>query len=275
MKRILALALLLALLAALFSACAQSEPEKKPDDDQNGGNQTPVSEPSSESAEPSTESVVDFEPDPDPLPTEPPVETGELITDAISEEMSTEGGYYSLHVPKINLDSADAQRVNQEIMDDFGATAQETLQMRSEGIDASCYEISWDLCWYENTFALIVQKYFEGDYVYHMVYNFDYATGSQLSFEDLLAAAGFTEERFHTTLREAAEAKFREIWPKEAETQSPDVYAQMLEWTISDENILNCRKVFRSEAGDLMVILEIGSLAGAMAYEQIFPLAMG
>ena len=245
MKRILALALLLALLAALFSACAQSEPGKKPDDDQNGGNQTPVSAPSSESAEPSTESVVDFEPDPDPLPTEPPVETGELITDAISEEMSTENGYYSLHVPKINLDSADAQRVNQEIMDDFGATAQET------------------------------QKYFEGDYVYHMVYNFDYATGSQLSFEDLLAAAGFTEERFHTTLREAAEAKFREIWPKEAETQFPDVYAQMLEWTISDENILNCRKVFRSEAGDLMVILEIGSIAGAMAYEQIFPLAMG
>ena len=75
--------------------------------------------------------------------------------------------------------------------------------------------------------------------------------------------------------KEAAEAKFREIWPKEAETQFPDVYAQMLEWTISDENILNCRKVFRSEAGDLMVILEIGSLAGAMAYEQIFPLAMG
>ena len=129
MKRILALALLLALLAALFSACAQSEPEKKPDDDQKGGNQTPVSAPSSESAEPSTESVVDFEPDPDPLPTEPPVETGELITDAISEEISTEDGYYSLHVPKINLDSADAQRVNQEIMDDFGATAQETLQM--------------------------------------------------------------------------------------------------------------------------------------------------
>ena len=178
-------------------------------------------------------------------------------------------------VPKINLDSADAQRVNQEILDDFGATAEETLRLRSEGGDAGCYEISWDLCWYENTFALIVQKYFEGDYVYHRAYSFDYATGSQLTFEELLAAAGFTEERFRATLREAAEAKFREIWPEETQEQFPDVYAQTLEWTLSDENIQSCRQVFRSEAGDLMVILEIGSLAGASSYEQIFPLAMG
>lgn len=272
MKRILALTLLLALLAVMLPACALPDAGQKPN---NGGNQMTVSVPATEPTEPSTESVVDFEPDPDPLPTEPPVETGELITDAISEELSTEDGYYSLHVPKINLDSADAQRVNQEILDDFGATAEETLRLRSEGGDAGCYEISWDLCWYENTFALIVQKYFEGDYVYHRAYSFDYATGSQLTFEELIAAAGFTEERFHATLREAAEAKFREIWPEETQEQFPDVYAQTLEWTLSDENIQSCRQVFRSEAGDLMVILEIGSLAGASSYEQIFPLAMG
>lgn len=275
MKRILALTLLLALLTALLSACGPAEQET------NNSSSNQTDEPSASSgapAEPSAStapSIVDIEPDPDPVPTEPPVETEELITDAISEELSAAGGYYSLHVPKINLDTPDAQRVNQEIMDDFGATAQETIQAQSEGVDAGCYEISWDLCWYENTFALIVQKFFSGDNVYHMVYSFDYATGKQLSFEEIIAAAGFTEERFRATLREAAEAKFHEIWPEEMASDAPDTYAQMLEWTVSDENILNCRRVFRSEAGDLMVILEIGSLAGAAAYEQIFPLAMG
>lgn len=270
MKRILALTLLLALLIVCLPACANTQ--KEPSGGQETENtETKPTEPSDSSAP----SIEDFEPDPDPVPTEPPVKREELITNAVAEELNTDGGYFSFYVPQINLNTPDAQKVNREIMDDFGATADEAIRQQKEEADSACYEINWDICWYENTFALIVWKFFAPDSRYYMVYNFDYATGSQLSFEDIIGAAGFTEASFRASLREAAEAKFYELWPEDKKAEAPDAYAQMLDWTVSDEVIQSCRQVFRADAGDLMVIQSIGSLAGSTSCIEIFPIAMG
>ena len=52
------------------------------------------------------------------------------------------------------------------------------------------------------------------------------------------------------------------------------IYARGLAWTLADENIYSCHMLYLDEAGQLHVILPIGSLAGAMAYERdlILPL---
>lgn len=271
MKRILVLTLLLALLIVCLSACARTQEDEPSSGRETGNTETLPTEPSDSSAP----SIEDFEPDPDPVPTEPPVKREELITNAVTEELNTDGGYFSFYVPQINLNTPDAQKVNQEIMDDFGATAEEAIRQQKEEADSACYEINWDVCWYKDTFALIVWKYFTPDSRYYMVYNFDYTTGSQLSFEDIIGAAGFTEESFRASLREAAEAKFNELWPEDRKDESPDTYAQMLNWTVSDEVIQSCRQAFRAEAGDLMVIQSIGSLAGSTSCIEIFPIAMG
>ena len=273
MKRILALILLTGLLAACLGGCGSVNLlQKRLEEMRNERNssipfsttQTQPSAVPTESIPPQTQGLVT-------------VEKENLIIESISVDREVDGVSYSFHVPQINFSTPDFAYVNQEIMAVFGTVAQEALEAAEEGYSTGCYAVGWKICWYEDIFALILYRCFDGDNTYYEVYNFDYTTGEQFDMIGFLSRLGLSEGEFYSRLTDAAETAYRSYNSEEAMEGMEDgavIFARGLAWTLADENIYSCQMLYLDEAGQLHVILPIGSLAGAMAYERdlILPL---
>lgn len=256
MKRYFVLILAAILLLSCLTGCFSN------------ANQPSGTLPSSESAGESTEEPTQTEV---PTETEPPVARDAVVTDVIAEERESEDfGSLSYHVPQVNLPGAEA--VNAEIMENFGTLAQQALQADASAYP-DCFKIDWELHWYNDTFALVICKHLSGDYNSYKVYSFDYPNGTPLEFEELLSRADLDAEGFFAQVTTRAEQVYRQAWGGLGEID-PDGFAQKLEWTIIDENIHNAehRNLYFDENGRLMVIMEIGALAGYGTYETVFPL---
>lgn len=259
MKRILVPVLAAILLLSCLSGCFSNA--EQPSSAQ------PSSEAAGESTEPSSETAPSSE-------TEPPVARDAVVTDAIAEEKESENfGSMSFHVPQVNL--AGAEAVNAEIMEDFGKLAQQALQAAADSYP-ECFKIDWELHWYNDTFALVICKHLGNDYNSYKVYSFDYPDGTPLEFEELLSRADYTAEEYYAQLAARAEQVYRQAWGG-LEQADPNGFAEKLAWTVSDENLRSAerRNVYFNETGRLMVIMPIGSLAGAGSYETVFALDEG
>ena len=159
MKRILALILLTGLLAACLGGCGSVNLlQKRLEEMKNERNssipfsttQTQPSAAPTESIPPQTQGLVT-------------VEKENLIIESISVDREVDGVSYSFHVPQINFSTPDFAYVNQEIMAVFGTVAQEALEAAEEGYSTGCYAVGWEICWYEDIFALILYRCFDGD----------------------------------------------------------------------------------------------------------------
>lgn len=142
------------------------------------------------------------------------------ITEQISLEKQCSAGYttISVHLPKLESDSADAARINQELW-----------EMGSEYIDrdpdailaAGCY--TWDSTWYGDCVSIVVTK---DDPAWGEQYHwcFDFESGTQLTNTQLLQRMGADPLALENTLRRQVMQTFDAAWnrlPTEDRTQWP------------------------------------------------------
>lgn len=132
------------------------------------------------------------------------------ITEQISLEKQCSAGYttISVHLPKLESDSPDAARINQELW-----------EMGSEYIDldpdailaAGCY--TWDSTWYGDCVSIVVSK---DDPAWGLQYHwcFDFESGTQLTNTQLLERMGADPLALENALRRQVMQTFDAAWDR-------------------------------------------------------------
>ena len=150
--------------------------------------------------------------EPAPVPETENAENAETprITEQISLEKQCSAGYttISVHLPKLESDSPDAARINQELW-----------EMGSEYIDrdpdailaAGCY--TWDATWYGDCLSLVLNVYFSADSSQKgQGFCFDFASGKELTTTQMLERMGLDPADTEQRIARQADEIFEECW---------------------------------------------------------------
>lgn len=143
------------------------------------------------------------------------------ITEQISLEKQCSAGYttISVHLPKLESDSADAARINQELWE-MGAPY---LEQDPNAILEKCF-YTWDATWYGDCVSIVVT---EDDPAWGEQYHwcFDFESGTQLTNTQLLERMGADPLALENALRRQVMQTFDAAWdrlgPETDRTQWP------------------------------------------------------
>ena len=204
---------LAAVLAALLAGCgAQPAPPAS------------AAAKSAVSKQPAALTATPIEPDnmmePETVPETENAETPR-ITEQISLEKQCSAGYttISVHLPKLESDSADAARINQELWE-MGAPY---LEQDPNAILEKCF-YTWDATWYGDCVSIVVT---EEDPTWGEQYHwcFDFESGTQLTNTQLLERMGADPLALENALRRQVMHTFDAAWdrlgPETDRTQWP------------------------------------------------------
>lgn len=201
------------------------------------------------------------------------------ITELYSEDFDyTDGvgnnGHYTYRVPQIEADTQGAEAINKAIADTYGPIVDGVKESVSEKVSLSCLYVAWETYQYENIMSLVVSCGWDADMDSYNVYLYDIASGQQLTTEDLLKTLNVDEQAFLEAVRRAAADKFDTQYGAIAGGDMDEFLTERRDWTLSDENINMDVRTYADGAGNLHVVLPIGSIAGADSYEQVLDLDM-
>ena len=191
---------LAAVLAALLAGCgAQPAPPA-----------SAAAKPAA-SKQPAALTAIPAEPDnmmePETVPETENAETSR-ITEQISLEKQCSAGYttISVHLPKLESDSADAARINQELWE-MGAPY---LEQDPNAILEKCF-YTWDATWYGDCVSIVVT---EEDPTWGEQYHwcFDFESGTQLTNTQLLERMGADPLALENALRRQVMQTFDAAW---------------------------------------------------------------
>ena len=132
------------------------------------------------------------------------------ITEQISLEKQCSAGYttISVHLPKLESDSADAARINQELWE-MGAPY---LEQDPNAILEKCF-YTWDATWYGDCVSIVVT---EEDPTWGEQYHwcFDFESGTQLTNTQLLERMGADPLALENALRRQVMQTFDAAWER-------------------------------------------------------------
>lgn len=143
------------------------------------------------------------------------------ITEQISLEKQCSAGYttISVHLPKLESDSPDAARINQELWE----MGSEYIDRDPNAILEKCF-YTWDATWYGDCVSIVVT---EDDPAWGEQYHwcFDFESGTQLTNTQLLERMGADPLALENALRRQVMQTFDAAWdrlgPETDRTQWP------------------------------------------------------
>jgi len=182
------------------------------------------------------------------------------------------GGHYTYRVPQLAADTQGAAEINRAISEKYSPIVEDVLRNVSEGVSLSCLCIAWESYEYGEILSLVVSCGWDADVTDYSVYLYDTGSGQQLTTSDLLSVIHVSEAAFLDAVRAAAADRFDRQYADISDDSFKEAVAERRAWTLSDDNINMDVPSYADAAGTLYVILPIGSVAGADAYEQVLTL---
>lgn len=184
-------------------------------------------------------------------------------------------GHYTYRVPQLLADTEGASDINRAIDGTYTPIVQEALECVSAGTSLSCLYIAWETYQYGDILSLVISCGWGYDMNDYSVYLYDTVSGLQLTTADLLTALQVDGTAFLDAVRRTAAERFDGQYGTISDDDAfADELAERRAWTLSDENINMDVPAYTDGAGRLRVVLPIGSIAGASAYEQVLTLDM-
>ena len=184
-------------------------------------------------------------------------------------------GHYTYRVPQLLADTVGASDINRAIDGTYTPIVQEALECVSAGTSLSCLYIAWETYQYGDILSLVISCGWDYDMNDYSVYLYDTVSGRQLTTADLLTALQVDGTAFLDAVRRTAAERFDGQYGTISDDDAfADELAERRAWTLSDENINMDVPAYTDGAGRLRVVLPIGSIAGASAYEQVLTLDM-
>ena len=181
-------------------------------------------------------------------------------------------GHYTYRVPQLAADTQGAAEINRAISEKYSPIVEDVLRNVSEGVSLSCLCIAWESYEYGDILSLVVSCGWDADMTDYSVYLYDTDSGQQLTTSDLLSVIHVSETAFLDAVRAAAADCFDKQYADVSDDSFKEAVAERRAWTLSDDNINMGLPAYADAAGKLYVILPIGSIAGADAYEQVLTL---
>ena len=181
-------------------------------------------------------------------------------------------GHYTYRVPQLAADTQGAAEINRAISEKYSPIVEDVLRNVSEGVSLSCLYIAWESYEYGEILSLVISCGWDADVTDYSVYLYDAGSGQQLTTSDLLSVLHVSEAAFLDAVRAAAANCFDEQYADVSDDSFKEAVAERRAWTLSDDNINMDVPSYADAAGKLYVILPIGSIAGADAYEQVLAL---
>lgn len=169
--------------------------------------------------------------------------------------------YVTYKIPRINLSSFDASRVNDEIKEKYN----EQFESISDDYktDTDCLGIDYSYYTTQDIVSVVIKAQYKDNCVYHQVYNFDMSTGEQMDNYNLLGKLGKSFSDIKDTLKQAISDDYDKNYNSIGLASS---YTKNLEKTLSDSNIDDV-KLFIDENNELCAICKEYSDVGAGSYE--------
>lgn len=182
-------------------------------------------------------------------------------TDSLNNEYS-----YKYSLPAFNINSNDANLLNEEIKDKFGQMAEEQLDIINGG-DCSLITCNIGYCEYVcgDVLTVIVSANFDNDVVEYRTYSINTKNGKKVSNSELVAMTGTSEEDFIKWIKNLAGACYTEKYDVHASVDN-ELYKDRYDFTVSDEACNIDLPMYFDENGQLVVLAKIGSIAGASWY---------
>lgn len=182
-------------------------------------------------------------------------------------------GHYTYRVPQLAADTQGAVEINRAISEEYSPIVEDVLRDAAEGVSLSCLYIAWESYEYGEILSLVVSCGWDADVTDYSVYLYDTGSGQRLTTSDLLPVIHVSETAFLAAVRAAAADCFDKQYADASSNDSfKEAIAERRAWTLSDDNINMGVPAYADAAGTLYVILPIGSIAGADAYEQVLAL---
>ena len=193
---------------------------------------------------------------------------GALYNEAFDYTDGGSSGHYTYRVPQLEADTEGAASINGAIEREYGPFVEEALACKDGGYSISCAYIVWETHQYGDILSLVMSCAWDGDVNQYSVYLYDTDSGTRLNTAELLAEMGVDETAFLDAVRQAAAERFDGNYA-DCTGNFGDFLAERRAWTLSDDNInMDVMVAYPDEDGQLHVVLPIGSIAGADAYEE-------
>ncbi len=199
----------------------------------------------------------------------------DLVNDAkewtkVSEYSGREIKYsYSYRIPQINIDSEDANKLNQEIQDEYLKEYNEMKEAFNKyGNPGGCWKIEYAYHINGDVVSIVMASFWDGDSVQRTAYNIDAKTGKEVTNAELLNKKGITESEFPSKLSNILTEELKEMYtPSEEQLSyrgsSPiEFYNNQYKKTTSLENCSVDNDMYLNKNGQLCVIAKRYNIAG-------------
>ncbi len=207
----------------------------------------------------------------------------ELVTDAYTYNGTTKDGNntsISYRIPKININSSDVTKINNEIDEKITSEAKKIVSEINNGSGVWIYKIFYNYYINDNILSIIIESDYDSNSTKaNFVYNIDKNTGKSVSNEEIMKKNNMTKEQFSKKLQIAASNKFIEKygdvneWLKTQDGSKEErkkEYQSVYNKTTSSSNCsVDNQKIYLDSNGKINVVAKIYSLAGADYYYHI------
>ena len=194
---------------------------------------------------------------------------GDLVTDAYVETIVGEYGECRFAIPQINIAGETAESINKEIWDELYVGVLEEIRAKRPYFGGEYIKYEWAVNGSILSLWIESQPAWDLDWLDYYVYNVDIFTGTFLSNEDVIIAAGFTPEEYYEKAKQVLGSKYWSNWERDNEQfydkYFVEMFNQQLRNTVSDENVHETTPFFNSD-GQLCFLAQIYSMAGADSY---------
>ncbi len=192
------------------------------------------------------------------------------VSDVYTDELTIESGTCHYHVPQIHVAGEPLTAVNEAM---YATLYDGVMQNQVYAVEGAPAWTGINYIWGENDAVVSVLVGMEdalntNNYTY-IAYSAHKDSGEVIAdSSELLSFYGMTEEQFTEAVKSAVEMHFVMTYQSMIGTVGEDQYLQNLQTTLSDETIANAT-AFISPDGDLCVVADIASFAGADFYKEI------
>jgi len=206
--------------------------------------------------------------------------------DIVYSSYSKYSSEYSYSIPYINIKSLDVEKINQEIENHYKPLIEEELENEKEGLSVIMGNIKYNSYLNNNILSLVISNLYPNDCIYYKVYNVDIYTGENISNSEIINQKNITENEFINKLNILYKDEFTNTygsqdkyinnlrnapagWTEKELKEQASFYEEQLNKTISKDNYSIKTPIFLGENGNINVIAQIYSLAGAEYYYHI------
>lgn len=168
-------------------------------------------------------------------------------------------GKYKL--PKINMYSSGVEKINNEIKTNIISKAKNGIEVGEP------WSASYN--WYvnNNILSLVINMNYSGDVKAYYVYNVNMKTGAICTNSELLSLKGLSESDFLNKAKIAYSKTFKEKY--NTISSNDKQYIELYNKTISSSNYSVNVPMFLNSNGELVVVGNIYSFAGAESYKHL------